>query len=173
MPKARCRPVPLSPICAPRRRRGVVGIGLPFRLADEVADLAPDRRLGDEVDVGIRVVLPALALEDAPGLPATGIVARTRDRIAERDALAVLAVFRERSMLEALLVAHLHAGEVQHAVLHRAGNTLALARHAAMIERRDDAKRQMQAGTRIADLRAGDEGRPSRKPVVEAEPPVH
>src|SRR5262249_29414723 len=62
-------------------------------------------------------------------------------------------------MLEALLVAHLHAGEVQHTVLHGAGDALALAGHAAMIKSRDDAKRQMQAGTGIADLGASDEGR--------------
>src|SRR5262249_11520654 len=103
--------------------------------------------------------LPALALEDAPGLSATGIVACPRDRVAERQALAILAVFGERSVLEALLVAHLHAREVQNAVLHGAGDALALAGHAAMIEGRDDAKRQMQAGSGIADLRTRDEGR--------------
>src|SRR4029453_14507642 len=112
----------------------------------------------DEIDVSIGIGLPALALEDAPGLPATGIVARARDRIAERDVLAVLAVLRERSMLEALVVAHLHAREVQYAVLHGTGDALTLAGHAAMIKSRDDAERQMQAGTSIADLRASDEG---------------
>jgi hypothetical protein len=58
---------------------------------------------------------------------------------------------------EPLLVAHLHARQVEHAVLHGAGDALALARHGAVVERRDDAERQVQAGAGIADLRAGDE----------------
>ena len=39
-----------------------------------------------------------------------------------------------------------------------------LPRHGAVIERRDDAERQMQAGAAVADLRAGDE----RRAVAEA-----
>src|SRR5205814_1080657 len=74
------------------------------------------------------------------------------------------AVFRERPMLEALLVAHLDAGEVQHAVLHGAADALALAAHGAVIERRDDAEREMHPGAGVADLRAGDK----RRSVAEA-----
>ena len=64
----------------PRRRRGVIGIGLPFRLADQIADRAPDRRLGDEIDVGVGIGLPALAFEDPARLAAAGIVAGARRR---------------------------------------------------------------------------------------------
>ncbi len=101
------------------RRRGVVGMGLPVRLADQVADLLPHRRLGDEVDVGVGIGLPALALQDDAGLAAAGVVAGARRGLAERDALAELGVFLERAVREALLVAQLDAAEVQHAVLHR------------------------------------------------------
>ena len=119
----------------PRRRLGVVRIGLPFRLADQVADRLPHRRLGDEIDVGVGIGLPALALEDPAGLAAAGIVAGARHRLAERDALAILAVFGERPVLEALLVAQLDAGEVEHAVLHGAQHALAAAGAHALVER--------------------------------------
>ena len=52
----------------------------------------------------------------------------------------------------------------EHAVLHRGGNLLALAGHGALVERGDDAEREMQPGAAVADLRAGDE----RQAVAEA-----
>src|SRR5262249_43328373 len=125
------------------RRLGVVRIGLPAGLADHVADLLPDRGLGDEIDVGIGIGLPALALEDAAGLAAAAVVAGTRHGVAERNALAELAVFLQRAMGEALLVAQLDARKVEHAVLHRGGDALALAGMGAMVERSDDAEREM------------------------------
>ena len=47
----------------------VVRVFLPFRLTDDVADPLPDSRLGDEVDIGVRVCFPAFALENASRLP--------------------------------------------------------------------------------------------------------
>src|SRR5882762_9595447 len=132
-------------------------MGLPAGLADDVADLLPDRGLGDEVDVGVGISLPALALQDAAGLTAAGIVAGARHRVAERNPLAILAVLRERAMRETLLIAQLDAREVQHAVLHRGGDLLPLARHRALIKRGDNAEGQMQASAAVADLRAGDQ----------------
>src|SRR5262249_56586068 len=129
--------------------RGVVGIGLPFGLADEVTDRAPSRRLGDEIDVGVGIALPALAFEDPAGLAAAGIVAGTRHRLAERNAFAVLAVFGERSVGETLLVAQLDAGEVEHAVLHRAQHLLAAAGADALVERADATEGKMQAGAGV------------------------
>ena len=102
------------------RRLGVVRMGLPVGLADQVADLLPHRRLGDEVDVGVGIGLPALALQDDAGLAAARIVAGARHGFAERDALAELRVFLQRPVREALLVAQLDAAEIEHAVLHRA-----------------------------------------------------
>src|SRR5438034_10739906 len=99
-------------------------MGLPAGLADDVADFLPHRRLGDEVDVGVGIGLPALALEDAAGLAAAGIVAGARHRVAERNAFAELAVFPERAVGEALLVAQFDAREVEHAVLHRSRDLL-------------------------------------------------
>src|SRR3954452_220241 len=138
-------------------------MGLPAGFADHVADLLPDRRLGDEIEVGVGIGLPALAFEDAAGLAAAGIVAGARHGIAERNAFAVLAVFLQRTMGEALLVAQFYAREIEHAVLHRSRHLLALAGHGALVQRGDDAERQMQPGTAVADLRAGDE----RQPVAE------
>src|SRR5258705_10352695 len=117
-------------------------MGLPAGLADDVANLLPDRRLGDEVDVGVGISLPALALQDAARLTAAGIVAGARHRVAERNPFAILAVLLERAMGEALLIAQLDTGEVQHTVLHGGGDLLSLAGHGALIERGDDAERQ-------------------------------
>src|ERR1700704_4422218 len=123
-----------------RRRRRIIGIGLPFRLADEIADRPPYRRLGDEIDVGVGIGLPALALQDPAGLTAAGIIARARHRLAERDTFAVLAVLRERPMLEALLIAQLDAGEVEHTILHGTEHTLTATRADALIQCADDAE---------------------------------
>src|SRR5664279_3620861 len=143
----------------PRLRRGVAGIGLPGRLADHVADFVPYRRLGDEIEIGVGIVLPTLALDDPARLTAAGVVAGARHCFAEGNALAVLAVFGERAFFDALLVAQFHAREVEHAVLHGAEHLLAAAGAVALIKRRHDAEREMQAGTAVADLRAGDQRR--------------
>src|ERR1700735_5044647 len=139
-------------------------MGLPAGLADHVADLLPDRGLGDEIDVSVGIGLPALAFQDAAGLAAAGIIAGARHRVAERNAFAELAVFLQRAMGEALLIAHLDAREVEYAVLHGGGDFLSLAGDGALIERGDDAERQMQPGAAVADLRAGDQ----RQAVAEA-----
>src|SRR5262249_8076650 len=133
--------------------------GLPVGLADQVADLAPDRRLGDEIDVGVRVVLPALAFEDPAGLAAAGIVAGARHRLAERNAFAELAVLAERAVREPLLIAQLDAGEVEHAILHGAQHLLAAPGADALVERAHDAPGKMKPGAAVADLRAGNQRR--------------
>src|SRR5579885_2498476 len=143
----------------PRLGRGVFRIGLPGRFADDVANLAPYRRLRDEVDVGVGIGLPAFALQDPARLPAAGIVAGARRGIAERNTFAVLAIFGERAGFEALLVAQFHAAEVEHPVLHGRKHPLSPARAIALKERADDAERQMQTRAGIADLSAGDERR--------------
>src|SRR5215468_9959810 len=82
-----------------------------------------------------------------------------RHRLAERDAFAVLAVFGQRSMRQALLIAQLDAGEIEHAVLHGAEHALPASGADALIERADDAECEVQTGAAVADLRAGDERR--------------
>ena len=130
-------------------------MGLPVRLADHVADLVPDRRLRNEIDVGVGIALPALAFQDAPRLAAAGIVAGAGRGVAERDAFAELAVFLQRTVGEPLLVAQLDPGEVEHAVLHRHRHPLPDAGMGAVVERGDDAERQVQPGAAVADLGAG------------------
>ena len=147
-----------------RLRRREFRIGFPGRLADHVADRLPHRRLRNEVDVSVGIVLPALALQNAARLAAAGIVARARNGITERNAFAILREFGERAMLQALLVAQFHAREIEHAVLHRAEHLLAAAGALTLIERRHDAECEMQARARVADLRAGHE----RRTVAEA-----
>src|SRR3954454_21622052 len=62
-------------------------------------------------------------------------------------------------MREALLVAQLDARQIEHAVLHCAQHLFPAPSADALIERRHDAEREMQAGAAVADLRAGDERR--------------
>ena len=62
-------------------------------------------------------------------------------------------------MRETLLVAQLDAAQIEHAVLHRGEHLLAAAGAVALIERADDAEREMQARAGIADLRAGHQRR--------------
>src|SRR6185312_8802265 len=100
---------------APRR---VLRMGFRGRFTAQVRDFAPDRRLRDEVDVGVGIVLPALALQNPAGLAAAGIVAGAWRCVLEWNVLAVLAVFCERAGLEPLLVAQLDTAKVEHAVLH-------------------------------------------------------
>ena len=140
----------------PRLRRRVAGVVLPFGPLDQVADLRPRRRLGDEIGVGVVVGLPALAFEDAAGLSAARIVGRARHRVLERDVLAVLRVLGERAGIEALLVAQLDPAEIDHPVLHRREDALAAARALALEQRGDDAEREVKPGAAVADLGAGD-----------------
>src|SRR4029079_5373218 len=135
----------------PRRRRGVVRIGLPFRLADQLADRTPYGRLRDEVDVGIGIGLPALALDNPAGLPSAGVVAGTRRRFSEGNGLTVLAVLGKRAVSESLLVAQLDAREVEHAVLHGGEHLLTAARTFALHQRAHNAEGEMQTSARIAD----------------------
>ena len=67
-------------------------------------------------------------------------------------------------MREALLIAHLDAAEVQHAVLHRAVDPLAAARLLRWNSAVDDAEREVQARAGVTDLRAGHK----RQAVAEA-----
>src|SRR5437764_1342969 len=113
-------------------------LGLP----DQVADLAPHRRLGNEVNVRVGILLPALALQDPAGLSAAGIVSGARHRLAERHAFTELAVFLERPVREALLVAQLDPRQIENAVLHGAEHPLSPPGAYALVERGDDAKRE-------------------------------
>src|SRR3546814_18933266 len=94
-------------------RLDVSRVFLPLRLADEVADVAPHRRLGAEVDVGGGVGLSALALDDPARLDAAGVVTGPQHGLAEGNALAVLPVFLQRTVPPAPLVARLTAARSQ------------------------------------------------------------
>ena len=76
----------------------------------------------------------------------------------------MLAVFGQRPVSQTLLIAQLDAREIEHAVLHGAQHALATAGADALIERADDAEREVHPGAAVADLRAGDE----RRAVAEA-----
>ena len=66
--------------------------------------------------------------------------------------------------VQALLVAHLDAAQIEHGVGHRDLHALALAGALALEQRAENAGDQMHAGAAVADLRAGD----GRRPVLPA-----
>ena len=108
--------------------------------------------------------LPALALEDPARLPAAGGVACAGHALAELAVRILRIFFHHARAIEALLIAQLHAAQVQHAILHRGEHLLPASGRVALVERRDDAKRQMQPGAAVADLRTGDQ----RRAIVES-----
>src|SRR5688572_4085215 len=154
----------LHQVRQPRLGRRVARIGEPFGLADDLADVLPDRRLRDEVDVRVRVGLPALALQDPAGLSAARRVAGARHGVEELAVRVLRVLLHHVRAVESLLVAKLHAAQVEHAVLHRREHLLSAACRLALVERSDDAQRQVQPGAAVADLRA----RHQRRAVVEA-----
>ena len=105
-----------------------------------------------------------LHLRIQPGCPPPESLPARGTGVAEGHALSELAVFLERPVRQALLVAQLHPAQVEHAILHGRGHPLAPAGLRALEQRRDDAKREMQPGPGIADLGTGHK----RRPIAEA-----
>src|SRR6266478_3547777 len=137
-------------------RRGVGRIVLPFRVADGLAAGPPILLLDREVNIRVRVGLPALALQDPARLAAAAGIAAARHRVAEL-AVRVLRIFFEiADVFEPLLVAQLDAAKIEHGVLHRDGHLLALAGLRTVDQRSQDADREMHAGVAVAERRGAD-----------------
>ena len=115
--------------------------------------------LDGEVDVGIGVGLPALALQDPAGLATAAGVAATGHNIAEL-AMGILGILLEvAEVVEPLLVTQLHAAQVEHGILHGAGHLLALARLLAADDGRENANGQVHASVAVAKGRTRHGGR--------------
>src|SRR4029453_6909501 len=106
--------------------------------------------------VSVGIGLPALALQNPAGLSAARIVPGARHGLSERNVFAKLAVFLERAVLQALLIAQPDTRQVEHTILHGAQHALAASGAVALVERRHDAEGEVQPGARIADLRSSD-----------------
>src|SRR3954468_16126216 len=123
---------------------------------DLVHQRLPDLRLDDDVEPRVLAVVGhRLAAHGPPGLAAAGRVAGARDEVEE----LLVRVLLERPVLEALLVAQLHAAEVEDAAAHRDLHALAATRVRALVQRGADRAEQVDRVARVADLRAGDDGR--------------
>src|SRR4029077_9289109 len=110
------------------------------------------------------VGFPALALENPSRLPAARGVPRPRDGVAERAVGVLRVLLHDVRPREPLLIAQLHAAEIEHAVLHGREHALATAGRVALVQSGDDAQGEMQSGSAVPDLRTGNE----RRAVVEA-----
>ena len=121
-----------------------------FRTFDQRGERSPDGRLNDHVHV---VVLAArAAAQRGPGLTSARGVSRARYDAVE----GLVRILAEPAVLQALLVAHLHAAQVQNGILHRADDALAAsAVDVALVERREDRSDGVDARARVADLRTG------------------
>src|SRR5262249_35550875 len=143
----------------PCRRLGVVRIGLPFRLADQVTNRLPHRRLSDKIAVGVGIRFPALAFEDPTGLAAAGVVARARDRLAERNVFGVLGGLGQGSQVGGAAVGPFQAREIEPPNPHCRKALLAAPGARTLVKRGADAERDVNTRAGIADLRAGYEWR--------------
>ena len=135
---------------------GVFRILRPFRLADRLAGPFPVLLLDGEVDVGVRVGFPALALEDPSGLSAAACVSAARDSIGELPVRILRVFFEIAETVQAFLIPQLDAAQVQHSVLHRYGHFLALAGLRTADQSRQDADREVHAGIAVAERRPAD-----------------
>src|SRR6185312_863728 len=145
-------------------RGRVIRVGLPLGLADHIADPFPHRRLRDEIDVRIRIALPAFAFQNPARLTATRIIAGAWHRLPERNTFAVLAVFRERPMLEPLLIAQFYPREIEDPILHGGEHALSAAGAHALVECADNPECEVQASAGIANLRPRYERRAVAEP---------
>src|SRR4051794_40384504 len=144
-----------------RLGRGVVRVLDELGMADLLHERGPDLRLDDDVQPRVRAVVGhRLAAHGPAGLPAAGGVAGARDEVLE----LLVRVLLERPVLQALLVAELHAAQVQDAAAHRDLDALAAAGVRALVERRADRAEQVDRVARVADLRAGRDRRAVLEP---------
>src|SRR3954468_8122066 len=107
-----------------RLGRRVVGVLDELGVPDLLHERRPDLRLDDDVQPRVLAVVGhRLAPHGPAGLPAAGRVARAGHEVQE----LLVGVLLQRPVLEALLVAQLHAAEVQDAAAHRDLHALAAA----------------------------------------------
>src|SRR6058998_1291035 len=112
-------------------RRVVFGIGEPVFMTDDFRQSTERLRLSDDINVGVLIRFPALAAHDPTRMSAAGCVTGAGHGGVEAT-IEILRVFLEWPAGEALLVAQLHAAEIQNGVLHRACDPLAAARLLAL-----------------------------------------
>src|SRR3954465_986353 len=144
-----------------RLGRGVVRVLDELRMADLLHERRPDLRLDHDVQPRVRAVVGhRLAAHGPAGLAAAGGVAGARDEVLE----LLVRVLLERPVLQALLVAQLHATQVQDAAAHGDLDPLPAARVRALVQRRADRAEQVDRVAGVADLGAGDD----RWPVLES-----
>src|SRR3954452_23319376 len=144
-----------------RLGRGVVRVLDELRMADLLHERRPDLRLDHDVQPRVRAVVGhRLAAHGPAGLAAAGGIAGARDEVLE----LLVGVLLERPVLQALLVAQLHATQVQDAAAHRDLDALAAAGVRALVQRRADRAEQVDRVAGVADLGAGDD----RWPVLES-----
>ena len=123
--------------------------------ADALRERGPDGLLDHDVEPVVRAV--RLAVNRVAELTAARVVARARHL--SHAPIGGHRIFGQIAARQPLVIAELDAAKVHHAVHHRHLDVLADARALGLPERREQADREMQPRSRVADLRAGDERR--------------
>ena len=138
--------------------RGVSRIGLPFRFAQSVANRFPGVALHCEIDVSVGVGLPAFALENPARLTAAAGVAAAWHHVRKALVRVLWILFQVAQFVQAQLVTHLDAAQVEHGVLHGDSHFLAFAGLLAADVGRQDADGQVHAGVAVAQGGSRDHG---------------
>src|SRR3954465_5133252 len=135
---------------------GVVLVLDELGLADLLHQRGPALRLDGGVQPRVLAVVGhRLAAHGPAGLAAAGGVAGAGDEVEE----LLVGVLLERPALEALLVAQLHAAEVEDAAAHRDLHALAAPRVGPLVQGGADGAEQVDRVAGVADLRTGHDGR--------------
>src|SRR5262249_34848794 len=132
----------------------VVRIGEPVLVANDFCQDGECLCLRDHVNVRVRIRLPALASDDPAWMASSRGIAGPRHGGTEL-AIGILRIFLEWTVSEALLVAQFHPAKVQHTILHRACDALTAPGFLALKQCSQNARYEVDAGTRVADLSAG------------------
>ena len=114
--------------------------------------------LNGEVNVGVRVGFPTLALQNPAGLTATASVTATRHHVRKRLVRVLWILFQVAEFFQTQLVAHFDAAQVEHGVLHGYSHFLTFAGLLATDVSCQDANRQVHAGVAVAQGRSRNHG---------------
>src|SRR6185295_13168991 len=124
--------------------------------ADGLSRALPVLLLDGEVDVRVRVCLPALALDHPAGLATAAGVAAPRNGLAELTIGPLRVLLQVADRFQALLVAQLDPAQVEHGVLHRCRHLLALTGLVTLNQGRQDSDQQVHAGVAVTESGTGD-----------------
>src|SRR5689334_9418276 len=95
-------------------------------MSDDFRQRRKSLHLGDDINISIRIRLPAFAADDPARMSSTGSIAGTRNGHAEFSVGILGIFFQHSSTSESLLITQFDSAQVENRILHCNGHTLAL-----------------------------------------------